>query len=126
VYHATLASRLDAIAEGGLRGRARPNFDASLSGLLFATASEDGAAAWGHEVAAMNDGRSTLLLRFPRPADAVADAGGHAGDLAFRSPVAAEAIEVESEAGGRYVPLVEHVRAAMVQEAQEAHQEANS
>ena len=102
-YHATFARNIPEIQQHGLVPDREPNFDFTRVGRLYAS-SEDGAHWYADELGGAYE-EEMVILRFPMPSSVQADEYGNTGDFWFRDPIPASEIEIESEAGGRYVPL---------------------
>lgn len=100
-YHGTTPERLDSIAERGLVPGAAPRFGDCYS-------EHDGESIFfGEDPDEIRRAYGPVLLRFPWPADTTPDRnrfGRHlAGQYASRTRVPPASIEVEKEAGWRYL-----------------------
>lgn len=105
-YHATFERNLPGIRQHGLVMNEEPNWDFTRTGRLYAS-DHDGADWYSQELGGAFEQRM-VIIRFPMPANTTPDELGNHGDFWFRENIAPESIEVESEPGGRFIPISEY------------------
>jgi hypothetical protein len=101
-YHCTFEANLPGIRQHGLVPGQEPNWDMTRDGWLYAT-DHNGAEWYRDELSAFE--QPLVIIRFPMPETKRDDDLGNFGDFMFDDVIPPDQIEVESEPGGRFVPL---------------------
>jgi hypothetical protein len=105
-YHATFLRNIPGILEHGLIPDQEPNFDFTRARTLYAS-SHDGALFYADELGA-SFGEEMVILRFPMPEQRTADELATSRTSGSAKPSRPRQIEIESEPGGRFIPLAQY------------------